>query len=132
VTTASMSTPTIGTMSTPYQHGHSSYQHVQQTQWAENTSPPPRSRVIAIKNRDRCAEDLTSSQDEATCELMYDWATWRMYNRIVDHRRNQKLSAPSYLLSPVEQPEQYMAFASNHLPSSDYVNDEQEVFELDI
>jgi hypothetical protein len=127
-----MSTPTTDTMSTPYQPGHSSFQQLQQSQWADDTCPPPISRSIAINTRDRCAEDLTSSQDEATCELMYDWATWRMYNRIVDHRRNQKISASSYLPSPVEQPEQYMASASNHLPSPDYVHVEQDIFELDI
>jgi hypothetical protein len=129
-----MSTPTPSTMSPPYHQGHNSYQKAQQTQWTDNTSRP-RSRAIAIKNRDRCAEDLASSQNEATSERMYDWATWRMYNRIVDHRRNQMFSAPSSLPSPVDQPdslhEQNMTFASNYLPSSDYVHD-GEVFELDI
>jgi hypothetical protein len=134
-----MSTPTsTSTMSTPYhQEGHNSYQQAQQaqqTQWTDNTSRP-RSRAIAIKNRDHCAEDLESSQNEATSERMYDGATLRMYNRIIDHRRNQRSGAPSSLPSPVDQPdslhEQNMTFASNYLPSSDYVHD-GEVFELDI
>jgi hypothetical protein len=134
-TTSAMSTLTTGTMSTPYHQVDSSYQQLQQTQWVENTSCP-RSRAIAIKNRDPCAEDSTSSQNEATSERMYDWATWRMYNRIADHRRNQRLSVPSSLPSPAEQPdslrEQHMTFTSNrHLLSSDYVQD-GEVFELDI
>jgi hypothetical protein len=128
-----MSTPTTGTMSTPCHQGHSSYQTSQQPQWADNTTRP-RSRAIAIKNRDPCAEDLISSQNEATSERMYEWATWRMYNRINDHRLNQRIGVPSSLPSPAEQPDslhEHMTFASNHLPSSDYVHD-GEVFQLDI
>ena len=128
-----MSTPrTTVNMSTPYHQGHYSYQQGQQPQWADNTSRPG-SRAIAINNRDQRAEDLTLSQNEAHSERMYDCATQRMYNRIVDHRRNQRFSAPSSLPSPgVEQSDSLHGyFTSNHLPSSDYVHDE-EVFELDI
>ena len=34
--------------------------------------------------------EFPTNQSENTSEQMYDWATWRMYNRIVDHRRNQQ------------------------------------------
>ena len=136
-----MSTPTTSTMSTSYhQQGHIMYQQAQQTQWTDNdTNGRPRSRAIAIKNHDRCAEDLASSQNVATSERRYDWATRRMHNRIVDHRRNHQFSAPrssSLPSSRIDQPDSLhlrnMTFASNHdLPSSDYAHD-GEVFELDM
>jgi hypothetical protein len=136
-TTSAMSTPTTSTMSTSYhQQGHIMCQQAQHIQWNDNDTIRPRSRAIAIKNRDRCAEDLASSQNVATAsERRYDWATRRMHDRIVEHRRNQNFSAPSYLPSlRIDQPDslhlQNMAFASNGLPSSDYAHDE--VFELDI
>jgi hypothetical protein len=36
---------------------------------------------------------------------MYNWATWRMYNRIFDHRQNQRFSTPTRLptMSAAEQ-----------------------------
>ena len=91
----------------------------------------PRSRSIAIKKLDRCAEELALSQHEITSEKMYDWATWRMYNRIVDHRRNQqksttKNSAPMDATQACEyRGVEDMAHTQD---SSDY----GEVFELDI
>jgi hypothetical protein len=62
----------------------------------------PRSRSIAIKRTHRCAEELAASQTEESNERMYDWATWRMYNRIVDHRRYQNFGPPGPL--PVSVP----------------------------
>ena len=57
---------------------------------SNNSYSRPRSRAIAIKRSRRCAEEIAASQTEESNEKMYDWATWRMYNRIVDHRRNQQ------------------------------------------
>lgn len=63
-----------------------------------------RSRSIAIKNATAYysyhqpgnatsasqSELLAAEEDSVSNERMYDWATWRMYNRIIDHRRNQQ------------------------------------------
>ena len=66
-----------------------------------SSSPPNRrraSRSIAIKNNYctggtssaiRQLDLLAAEEDSVSNERMYDCATWRMYNRIVDHRRNQ-------------------------------------------
>jgi hypothetical protein len=90
----------------------------------------PRSRAIAIKRGDRCAEDLAASQTEESNERMYDWATWRMYNRIVDHRRNQNFGVPGPL--PVSIPRskpQPVAGLPQHVSDRTY---DGEVFELEI
>ncbi len=92
-----------------------------------------RSRSIAIKTPQHASyasqsEISASEEDSASNERMYDWATWRMYNRIVDHRRNQPLPSPSQRLSdpPIN------SFAMNASePSSEYFHD-GEVFELEI
>jgi hypothetical protein len=89
---------------------------------SSSTSRRPRSRAIAIKRRSNhpyyygtttldgtsSTDEFPSSQSEHSSERMYDWATWRMYNRIVDHRRNQqqrpllKVSAMNGLVGHVE------------------------------
>lgn len=43
---------------------------------------PRRSQAIAIK---RTEEKVDEIRESSTAE--YDWATWRMYNRIIDHRQ---------------------------------------------
>jgi hypothetical protein len=62
----------------------------------------PRSRSIAIERTHLCAEELAASQTGESNDRMYDRATWRMYNRIVDHRRYQTSGAPGPL--PVSVP----------------------------
>ena len=67
---------------------------------SSSSTPRPRSRAIAIKRRSnnyfnmygssQYGGEFPTNQSENTSEQMYDWATWRMYNRIVDHRRNQQ------------------------------------------
>jgi hypothetical protein len=78
--------------------------HNQQQAHCSDHTSRPRSRAIAIKtptNRYH-TDDLASSEESN--ERMYDWATWRMYNRIVDHRRNQRFSTPTRLpMSAAEQ-----------------------------
>ena len=49
-----------------------------------------RSRAIAIKKLDQCAEELALINDENSNRKMYDLATWRMYNRIIYHRQNNQ------------------------------------------
>jgi hypothetical protein len=62
----------------------------------------PRSRAIAIKRNTRPGSTASNEDglDEPTCstEQMYDWATWRMYNRITDHRRRHPIR---YFENPV-------------------------------
>jgi hypothetical protein len=49
-----------------------------------------RSRAIAIK-RPSCNEQLDEIR-QSTLAAEYDWATWRMYNRIIDHRQKYPLN----------------------------------------
>jgi len=55
--------------------------------------PRRRSRAIAINKRSRPGDESShdnSNNNEGSNEL-YDYATWRMYNRITDHRRKSSL-----------------------------------------
>lgn len=92
-----------------------------------------RSRSIAIKtpqNASYASQSEINATDEesASNERMYDWATWRMYNRIVDHRRNQRLPSSSHMLP---EPSSNLHTMSVPGPSPDYFHD-GEVFELEI
>lgn len=49
-----------------------------------------RSRAIAIKRSSREVNLDEIRENTATAE--YDWATWRMYNRIIDHRQKYPLN----------------------------------------
>jgi hypothetical protein len=60
----------------------------------------PRSRAIAIQRPRKAINSKgygwggpapSSYSDEESNEHMYDSATWRMYHRIVDHRKSQRL-----------------------------------------
>lgn len=92
-----------------------------------------RSRSIAIKSPQPLphvshADAMAAEEDSASTERMYDWATWRMYNRIVDHRRNQRMSSPS-----LAQPEATITSTAMTLPHTtqdDY--DHGEVFEMEM
>ena len=64
------------------------------------------SKAIAIQRTD--PNKMTDENDATTISSsMYDWATWRMYNRIVDHRqkhpvRNKQLyEDPAIVPSPM-------------------------------
>ena len=85
-----------------HKHQNTSHNNTMSSQYhLEYTNAPPsprtvegfllprRSRSIAIKQNKESppSEDYASSKDEESSEKMYDWATWQMYNRIVDHRR---------------------------------------------
>ena len=121
---------TTNAMSTPNQQMYNIYHQVQQPHCVTDDSARPRSRAVAIKSHDRCAEDLALSQNEESSEKMYDWATWQMYNRIVDHRRNQRFNTALPTANDRPEPSHDERLPSSHL-SSDYVY-EGEVFELDI
>lgn len=54
------------------------------------SSRPPRSRSIAIKHSPPASVETDTSHDQH-----YDWATWRLYHRIVDHRQKHPLT-PTY------------------------------------
>lgn len=101
-----------------------------------------RSCAIAIKRQNSSSynyteqNDLLIAEEEETNERMYDWATWRMYNRIIDHRRNQHLTPRSGSQeSLVTSPPVQETFPTTNLAvdtfSNDYIHD-GEVFELDI
>ncbi len=72
--------------------------------WSEQEERP-RSRSIAIVKRHRStyhnkSENDSDAHDESpsdhgSTERMYDWATWCMYNRIIDHRRNSMTGSSS-------------------------------------
>jgi hypothetical protein len=75
-----------------------SSQNHHQAYWSDNTSRP-RSGAIAIKTPTNCyhTDDLTST--ERSNQRMYNRATWCMYNRILDHRRqNQCFAIPTRCL----------------------------------
>jgi hypothetical protein len=78
---------------------------------------------------------------ESNNEQMYDWATWRMYNRIIDHRRNQQLAmagTPSVPYSngylPTAMGQTYALPGPVPCGSTPTLRDELdgEVFEIDI
>jgi hypothetical protein len=118
------------------------YQEQQQSMWVDNKSRP-RSKAIAIKrNNNRCPEECSASLSEASSERHYDWATWRMYNRIVDHRRNQRHTTMSSSLPPLAMDHHHANQGLTHPDdrmhadrfqsrgAADYIHD-GEVFELD-
>jgi hypothetical protein len=98
-----------------------------------------RSRPIAIRRR----TPDEGEESEASCELMYDYATWRMYTRISSHRQKQSLrtlqhpalAAPGGVEEQVvftnQTPTQGSLGEEPNLSSKDYVYD-GEVFEMDI
>jgi hypothetical protein len=122
-------------MSNCYNPGY----HIQArpSQWADDVNTRPRSRAIAIKRSKRCSDDMASGHSKESSEKMYDWATWRMYNQIVDHQRNQRLNVPGPLSVAPEHPAHHdasqtaLAYASSQTSSSDYIHD-GEVFVLEI
>jgi hypothetical protein len=116
---------------------HQGYQPQEQSMWVDNKSRP-KSKAIAIKRNNRCPEECSASLSEASSERMYDWATWRMYNRIVDHRRNQRQSMRTSLppLAMDHHANQILPHPDMHADrfesrgAADYIHD-GEVFELD-
>jgi hypothetical protein len=99
-----------------------------------------RSRPIAIG---RTPAD-EGEESEASCELLYDYATWRMYTRITRHRQKQSLLSTSLQTPCLPAPgvDEQVVFtnqttkeetlgAEPNLSSKDYVYDD-EVFEMDI
>jgi hypothetical protein len=55
-----------------------------------------RTRSIAIKRTPQQARKREEPDDISEGSNMYDWATWRMYNRIVDHRRKNSVRSYNY------------------------------------
>lgn len=75
--------------------------------WPHHPSKGPRSRAIPIKRgrpslqqapsrESHDEDDPTWSEDEAEMERMYDWSTWRLYHRILEHREKHPLTASYY------------------------------------
>jgi hypothetical protein len=91
---SSQAFPTNKMPSRPLHHGESK-RYSRQGMEAEDPSRPcgvrrNRSRAIAIKRsvRDENFDEIRDS----TAAAEYDWATWRMYNRIIDHRQKYPLN----------------------------------------
>ena len=51
------------------------------------SSERPRSRAISIKRTTNANVNGVDDLEEIHGGSDYDWATWRMYNRIIDHRQ---------------------------------------------
>lgn len=56
--------------------------------------PRPKSAAIAIEKACKSDQEEDNGQPSLSAEKMYDWATWRMYTRITDHRRRFPLRQP--------------------------------------
>lgn len=56
--------------------------------------PRPKSAAIAIEKACNLGREEDNDQPSLSAEKMYDWATWRMYTRITDHRRRFPLRQP--------------------------------------
>ena len=119
----------------------------------ESLSSHGKSRAIAIKQRSRPGIEHSkasfSPEDSTTYDAaMYDWSTWRMYNRIVSFRLKQQEqtpqnadmlnyyeSPPASLHSGLEQDRRlgnaYPVAGGFQPEQSSYVSEEG-VFELDI
>ena len=123
--------------SLPPNQGYQQQQQQQHSMWVDNKSRP-KSKAIAIKRNNRYPEECSASLSEASSERMYDWATWRMYNRIVDHRRNQRQTTRTSLppLAMDNHANQLLPHPDMHADrfesrgAADYIH-EGEVFELD-
>jgi hypothetical protein len=79
----------------------------------DSSNRRPRSRAIAIKRtrfNSPSGDDSSSSgdndglQDGSFSDSMYDLATWRMFNRIIDHRQKHPVNVDSTSLSRNEKP----------------------------
>ena len=57
---------------------------------AIKSTPPSSSSFEAFLHSPSSLEDRERREEELTNEQLYDLATWRMYHRIVDHRRTQQ------------------------------------------
>jgi hypothetical protein len=69
-----------------------------------NVSPRPRSRAIAITRKIaplKTSESSGSEEDYSVSadDRMYDWATWRLYHRIMEHRQKHPLTQSYYEVS---------------------------------
>ncbi|KAL3938139.1 MAG: hypothetical protein SGBAC_006885 [Bacillariaceae sp.] len=105
-----------------------------------------RSRAIAIRPSSTIHQHDLEEQDAHASEQIYDQATWRMYNRIVDHRKNQLHRAPQqgqqvHVISSADnfqalrplQSLNYLALDSiGNDGSQNCSADDGEIFELDL
>jgi hypothetical protein len=94
-----------------------------------------RSQAIAIKRKSGSQFSENDSSDEdngyaAECE----WATWRMYNRIVDHRQKHPVSSDYDIASQAAEDNTF-AFPVMHAAPDTRFDDEPlegEVFDLEL
>ncbi|CAJ1952018.1 unnamed protein product, partial [Cylindrotheca closterium] len=98
-----------------------------------------RSQAIAIQPSATCHPTDLEEQNTQQSEMIYDQATWRMYNRIVDHRKNQiqgddaqQAHATSDNLQRSLQVLNNLNFDVSDNDGSIYLADDGEIFELDM
>jgi hypothetical protein len=65
----------------------------------------PRSAAIAITRDPHTSAAAVVDDDVASADRTYDWATWRMYNRIVDHRLKHPIKHPQAVAATASSPE---------------------------
>ena len=93
---SNMNATTATTSASPSNH-HQAYR-------SDKNTSRPRSGAIAIKTHKNCSHKDDLASNKRCNERMYNIATWRMYNRILDHRRNQCVNNPTRLpMSDTEQ-----------------------------
>ena len=92
---------------------------------SKNTS----SRAIAIKKLDWRHED--EEREHILCEnKRYEWATWQMYDRIMNHRTKQNFSVPRSSRS--RNAETVVTHQTSTYLKQDIFSNHEEVFELEI
>lgn len=111
-----------------------------------------RSRAIAIKRTPREVKPHEICENSAAAE--YDWATWRMYNRIIDYRQKYPVAHPNEdsssselsttsvddSLLPTQRPDEYCPGSKTDSSTANVIStyqdqnfiDHGEVFELDM
>ena len=103
-----------------------------------------RSRAIAIHPSKTLHPADLEEQHEQESVRIYDQATWRMYNRIVDHRRNNQAATAQTHSQPTVVSDNYQTlrslqalhddldFRSNNIDGEDYQAEDGEIFQLDL
>jgi len=135
-----ISEPSDNRMSAQRYQQHLSPNQLQRAAYSPQTGwQRQRSRAIAVKPRSREQQqaDEVAEFSEQSNQQMYDWATWRMYHRIVDYRRTKGFPRATSESSPENkdhsfayegEPSNENMGQSLHCPQNDY----GEIFEMDL
>jgi hypothetical protein len=101
--------------------------HSQSPGIRESRSPSnerPRSRAILIKRTNNANVNVDDLEEEihGDSDGMYDWATWRMYNRIIDHRQKYPVKLNEGASINAGQTSQFTSHSPQWNHSSDHGN----------